>query len=87
MSVAPVETTWGMPARPAAVRRSGPAVRKPPDELVGKLGRRDVQHAGNQPLVDERFHRPAAIAGGVEHEHFAAGALERLAGALDARAS
>ena len=24
-----------------------------PVELVGELGRRDVQHAGDQPLVDE----------------------------------
>ena len=30
MSAAPVETTWGMPIAPAAVSRSGPALRKPP---------------------------------------------------------
>ena len=37
-------------------------------DLVGDLGRRDVDHAGEQPGVGELFHRLAADAGGVEDE-------------------
>ena len=54
------------------------------DQLVGQLGRGDVEHAGDQAVADQRFHRLAAVAGGVKDEHFVAGVFEDLAGVLDA---
>ena len=53
-------------------------------ELVGEFRGRDVEDAGYHPAGDERFHRPAAGARGVEHEDFVARLLQKRHRRLDA---
>src|ERR687895_296173 len=53
-------------------------------EVVAQLGRRDVEHAGQEPAVHERLHGLAAGAGRVEDKHLVALLLERLARGCDA---
>ena len=46
------------------------AHRYAPDELVRQLGRRDVEHAFDDAVGNERFHGHAAGPRRVEDEHF-----------------
>ena len=85
MSSAPSETTCGSPSSPAASSRSGPGREHAADEVVGQLGRRHVEHAGEEAAARERLHRLAAGAGRVEDEHLVAELLEPLARARHAR--
>ena len=55
------------------------------DLLVGQFGGGDVEYSGNQSVGDQRFHRLAAVAGGVKDQHLETGILQPLAGPLDAR--
>ena len=74
-----------MPARRRGGEPGRPGAEKAADLLVGELGRRHIEHSGDQPLGDQRLHRLAAVAGGVEDQHLEAGALEHRARPLDAR--
>ena len=66
-----------MPVRAMAPNRSSVAGQHAADQEIGDLGRRDVDHAGDEAAVDQLLHRPAAGAGGVEHEAIVV-RLERL---------
>ena len=59
--------------QPLGARRENSA-----DELVGQLGRRDVQRGGDEPGAHERLHRLPARSRGVEDEHLVAELLEAL---------
>ena len=65
----------------------GPGREHAADELVGQLGRRHVEHAGEEAARGQRLHRLAAGAGGVEDEHLVAELLEPLARAASRTAS
>ena len=79
MSSAPSETTCGSPSSPAASSRSGPAESTPPTRSSRELGRRQVEHAGEEAAARQRLHRLPAGAGRVEDEHLVAELLEPLA--------
>jgi hypothetical protein len=57
---------------------------KAADEFIRPFGGRDVEYSGDKAGFDERFHGPAASAGGVENEDFVTGGFENFAGGLDA---
>ena len=63
MSSAPSETTCGSPSSPGRLQPVGAGREDAADELVGELGRRDVEHAGEEAAARERLHRLAAGAG------------------------
>ncbi len=62
----------------------GPGGEDAADQLVGQLGRRQVEHAGDLAVADQTFHRLAADAGGVEDEHLAPARFEQFASPVDA---
>ena len=55
------------------------------DQFVGQFRGGDVEHSGNQAIGDQALHRFAAVAGGVEYEHFIAGRFQDLSRVFDAR--
>ena len=56
----------------------GPRAEDAADELVAQLGRRRVEHAGEEAARDQRLHRAPAGAGHVERQHLVAEPVERL---------
>ena len=85
MSSAPSETTCGTPGRAGGLQPVGAGREHAADELVGELGRRRVEHAGEEAVADERLHRLAARSGRVEDEHLVPELLEPLPRARHAR--
>ena len=79
MSSAPTLTTWGIPAGTAGLEPVRAGREDAADQLVGQLGRRQVEHARDLAVADQALHRLAADARGVEDQHLAAPALPELA--------
>ena len=63
----------------------GPGRENATDQFVGQLGGGDVEDPGDQAIVDQRLHRLAPVAGGVEDQHLEAGFLQPLFCSLHAR--
>ena len=80
MSSAPTLTTCGIPAPDGRLQPVGPGREDAADQLVGQLGRRQVEHAGDLAVADQPLHRLAADPGRVEDDHLAARALRAPAG-------
>ena len=85
MSRAPTRNDLRHAAQSRGRQAVRPGAQDAADQFVRQFGGGDVEHAANQAIVDERFHRLAAGAGGVEDEHFVTGLLRDLPGGLDAR--
>ena len=85
MSSAPSETTCGMPGRAGRLEPVRPGREHPADQLVGQLGRRHVEHAGEVAVVERAPPSPGRRSRRVEDEHLVAELLEPLARARSRR--
>ncbi len=52
-------------------------------DVIGDLGGSDVQHAGDKPAADQRFHGAPAGPRGVKDQHLVAGPFQRRLRAVD----
>ena len=59
-----------------ASNRCGPQRQDAADDLVGNLGRREVEHSVNQAGLDELLHGLSAGARGVKHQAFEAASFQ-----------